>query len=268
MAAGRAAGDGDVVGVAAVRRDVLADPVDRLLHVDGLGRPRVSRREPVVDRHADPALGGQVLHQRDALLLLLAEDPRAAVHLQQHRGVLDRLLGQVDVEVVAPAGLAERDVPLDPDRDRRPAEGPERVHERPPRRPHLGRGRQRVELLAVVGAERLGQRGLGGQPVAPGQVDQVAEPGGGGAGDRERDRVATFPGQMGGGVGGGDGEPVRRQLTGDPAREERRDARAEAGQRADGVGGQGGVDEGPGPEGGKERHASNLPAGHFTQQGL
>ena len=66
----------------------------------------------------------------------------------------------------------------------------------------LGRGRQRVELLAVVGAERLGQRGLGRSLVAPGQVDQVAEPGGGGAGERERDRVAALAGQVRGGVGG------------------------------------------------------------------
>ena len=115
----------------------------------------------------------------------------------------------------------------------------------------LGRGRQRVELLAVVGAECLGQRGLGGQPVAPGLVDQVAEPGGGGTGERECDRVAALPGQVGGGVGRGDCEPVRRHLAGDPAREERRDAGAEAGQRADRVGGQGGVDDGPGPERGK-----------------
>ena len=88
---------------------------------------------------------------------------------------------------------------------------------------------QRVELLAVVGAQRLGERGLGGLPVAPGQMDQVAEPGRGGAGDGQGDRVAAPPGQVGGGVGRGDREPVRRHLTGDPAREERRDADPEAG---------------------------------------
>ena len=67
VAARGAAGDRDVRRVAAVLLDVLPDPGDRPLHVDDVRRQGVARREPVVDRHADPALGGQVLHQRDAL---------------------------------------------------------------------------------------------------------------------------------------------------------------------------------------------------------
>ena len=85
VAAGRAAGDRDVRRVAAVVGDVLLDPRDRLLDVDDVGGERVARGEAVVDRDAHPALGGQVVHQREALLVLVADRPGAAVDLQQHR---------------------------------------------------------------------------------------------------------------------------------------------------------------------------------------
>ena len=41
--------------------------------------------EPVVDVEPDPALGGQVVEQRDALLALVADHPAAAVDLQERR---------------------------------------------------------------------------------------------------------------------------------------------------------------------------------------
>ena len=225
VAARGAAGDGDVVGVAAVGRDVLADPGDRLLDVDRVGREGVAGREPVVDRDADPALGGQVLHQRDALLVLGADRPAAAVHLEQHRRVLDRALGgQVDVEVVAAAGLAVGDVLLDPDRPPSSASGTGRPASATGSRARpgsaarrAGRGSRSPSASASAASARV--------LVGAGLVDQVAQPDRGGAGHRERDGVAALLGQVGGRVGRGDGEPVRRQLAGDPAGEERRDDR-------------------------------------------
>ena len=65
VAAGGAAGDREVVGVAAVVGDVVLDPGDGALDVDDVRGPRVARGEAVVDRHADPALGGHLVHQRD-----------------------------------------------------------------------------------------------------------------------------------------------------------------------------------------------------------
>ena len=112
---------------------------------------------------------------------------RAAVDLEQHRRVLDGAVGgQVDVEVVAAAGLAERDVPL----DRIGTGGLRNVRNGFTSDRHgvaqLGRGRLLVELLDVVDAERLGQRVLGRCLVAPRPGDQVAQPGGAGAGEGER----------------------------------------------------------------------------------
>ena len=85
VAAGRAAGDDDVVGVAAVLGDVLADPRERALAVDEVVGPRRLGREAVVDRDADPAARREVVHERQALLVLVADHPAAAVDLEQHR---------------------------------------------------------------------------------------------------------------------------------------------------------------------------------------
>ena len=106
VTAGRAAGQDQEARVGAVLRTVLAHPGDRPLHVDqvvGLGRPR---RQPVVGGEADPALLGQVQHQRPALLLLVADHPAAAVHLQQGRAFTGRCFGDEDVELVAPRSSA------------------------------------------------------------------------------------------------------------------------------------------------------------------
>ena len=95
MAAGRAAGDADEVRVGAVLGGVLAHPGDRPLDVDhvlGKGRPRA---QPVVDVEADPAAGGEVVEQRDALLDAAADDPAAAVDLDDRRArPRRRLLGR------------------------------------------------------------------------------------------------------------------------------------------------------------------------------
>ena len=87
VAAGGAAGDADEVGVDAVLVGVLADPRDGPLAVDEVVGERRRRAEAVVDVEADPALGGHVGEQRDALLALVADHPPAAVDLHE-RGAL------------------------------------------------------------------------------------------------------------------------------------------------------------------------------------
>ena len=165
VAAGRAAGDHDVRRVAAVLLDVLLDPGDRLLHVDDLGRERVAGREPVVDRDADPAARGHPLHERDALLVLGAERPATAVHLEQHRGADDLAVHRaVDVEEAALAGVAVAEVRVDADGRVAAAE---RVEELAPRGGQVDRGRPLAGPVDVLLAEAVDQRLLGERP-APG----------------------------------------------------------------------------------------------------
>ena len=82
MTAGRPARDDDEVGIAAVLRDVAADPRQCAFAVDQVVGPGRTRREAIVDRDADPASRREVVHQRQPLLILAADDPRAAVNLQ------------------------------------------------------------------------------------------------------------------------------------------------------------------------------------------
>ena len=107
MAAGRAATDGDEVGVAPVLGDVLLDPGQGPLAVDDVVGPRRLGAQPVVDRDAHPAPGHQLEHHRLALLALVADDPGPAVDVHHDR----RLggwgqAGPVDVEAVALAAVA------------------------------------------------------------------------------------------------------------------------------------------------------------------
>ena len=98
------------------------------------------------------------------------------MHLEQHGRALERPVGgQVDVEVVAAAGLAERDVALDPDLG--PALRNVRNGLTSDRHgvAQLGRGRLLVELLDVVDAEALGRARPRPVPDAPALPDQVAE---------------------------------------------------------------------------------------------
>ena len=155
--------------------------------------------------------------------------------------------------------VAERDVALDVDRRVRCAEGAERVDQRAPRRRQLGRRGRRVQLLDVVEAEALGQRVL--DPVADGAAlpDEVAEPGRAGSGEGEADRVAAPAGgrkTVRRRVRRGQCQDVRGELSGHPAREERREADRLDGQRADRVGGQGRGDGLPAAE----RHGPRLVA--------
>ena len=78
--------------------------------VVGEGRPRA---QPVVDVEADPAVAGEVVEQRDALLGATADDPAAAVDLDDRRARLARAGArrQVDVEEQRPVAVARE---LDP----------------------------------------------------------------------------------------------------------------------------------------------------------
>ena len=94
--------------IGAVLVGVLADPAQRALHVDDVRGERGLRREAVVDREADPAAAREVSHQRAALLALVADHPAAAVDLHEDRTAGAGLLGQHDVEQVAPALVARQ----------------------------------------------------------------------------------------------------------------------------------------------------------------
>ena len=112
VAAGRPAGDGDEVGVAAVLGDVRLDPREGALDVDDVVGPGVARAVPVVDRHADPAQLREVAHQRMGLSAFVSRRPGTAGDLEEHR----RLSGRIeigtspDVQVVGAAVFAVADV--------------------------------------------------------------------------------------------------------------------------------------------------------------
>ena len=97
MAAGRAAGDDHEVRIGAVLGAVLADPLDRALAVDQMVGERGTRAETVVGADADPAARREVAHERNALLVLAAQNPGAAVDLEERRTA--RHLGSRTVDV-------------------------------------------------------------------------------------------------------------------------------------------------------------------------
>src|SRR4029450_9812944 len=83
VAAGRAAGHHDEIWIDAVGGSLLTDPAQGVLEVDEWIGKRRARAEPVVRAHADPALRGEMLHEGQALLVLAAHHPAAAVDLEQ-----------------------------------------------------------------------------------------------------------------------------------------------------------------------------------------
>ena len=175
------AGDGQELGVPAVVGDVGPSPGDGALDVDDVLGPRRSRAQAVVDRDAHPATIGQVAHERMGLPLLLADHPRAAVDLEQHRGA--GVVGQVgplpDVEAVPRAGIAVDHVPP-VGRGVPGAAGERRQQQRPAR--HGGGGR-RGERLGDLAAVRRARAPRPGHPPAP-----ARRPGRHGAAARARRR--------------------------------------------------------------------------------
>ena len=235
MAAGRAAADGDEVGVAPVLRDVLLDPGQGPLAVDDVVGPDRLGAQPVVDRDAHPAPGHQLEHHRLALLALVADDPGPAVDVHHDR----RLggwgqAGPVDVETMALAAVApvvDVAVVLDGARPERDAPG-----HPPPLAPGRGGGavghrKGRAAHLVQRGGDHLG-RPLAGE-AEPDQADPL--------GDGQGQTEPAGPAVQGPGPdeqGGGEHLPhdgLEGQLVGDPGQGE-----ADDGKRfpADGVVGQ------------------------------
>ena len=113
MPARRTARQADTPGIDAKLVCVLADPGDRALHVDHVvweGRPRA---QAVVDVESNPAVGGHVVEQRDALLEPATGNPAATMDLDHRRA--RRVVGgpngrAIDVKAQAqPAVLVEDD---------------------------------------------------------------------------------------------------------------------------------------------------------------
>ena len=265
VAPGGAAGDGDEVGVGAVGGAVLAHPRQRRLDVDQVRGEGVPRAEAVVRRHAHPAAGGHVPHQREPLTLLAADRPRAAVHLQQHgsppaparRGRASRVPTAVHVEQPAAAVLGVADVVddlhllvVDPERDRQLAQGGGEVDV----------GVLCGQAVAVVLAEHLDQRpvdvrlGAGRLHHDGGEAGDARSP------ERQRPAVPGADGRLAQQVRHGQHEQVRRQLAGQPTRGHRGDRRRVARHRAHGVGGERGDERLP-VQGG---HASQATDGSIA----
>jgi hypothetical protein len=154
VASGGASTDDDAVGVAAVLRDVLLHPRQRALAVDEMIGPRGARREAVVDGDTDPAVLRELVHERQPLLLLRSDHPRATVDLEQDRRggrplAGDRSSRAVDVETMtAVVVVVVREVadPLDT--------GTSRVREEHSRPGHC------VRAVVVATGERLVERGV------------------------------------------------------------------------------------------------------------
>ena len=100
-----AAGDDHVVGVAAVLGDVGAHPRQRALAVEDLRGPGGTGGEAVVRGDAHPAARRELVHERQALLVLVADHPRAAVDLQQDGCARSRVGVLVHVEPVPASGV-------------------------------------------------------------------------------------------------------------------------------------------------------------------
>src|SRR4051794_6646409 len=113
MTARGSAGQADALGGDVEFLGVPADPGDRALDVDHVVGKRGTRAEAVVDVETDPAIGREVVQQRDALLDATAGDPAAPVDLDYcGAGVVARagLPRAVDVETQAVAvALVEDD---------------------------------------------------------------------------------------------------------------------------------------------------------------
>ena len=219
--AGGTAGHRDERRVAAVRAMFSRTHASGALCVHEVGRARWRAARPVVGGDADPALRRQVPHQRDALLRLVADDPRAAVHLEQHGRARLRVLVTVDVEGVATARTARTARRGSPGRSGGGRAGTDR--DVAPRGREVAsaraRGRSRSRRRAPHTARRSTTCWLSRS------ADEHGEPG-------HRDEVqrrrltrspassASRPGARG--HGAGDREVVRGELGGQPGAEEAR----------------------------------------------
>ena len=151
MSAGGSPGDGQERRVAPVLGDVLTDPGQGELAVDHVIGPGGFGAEAVVDGHADPAAGGQLLHHRHALLPLVADHPGTAMDIDEDRsggGRVGSAHQHVElVPVATMAGVVDIADPTDAPEAERHGQ-----HQSPPGRP----GRPQVDPLCHDGtADRL-----------------------------------------------------------------------------------------------------------------
>ena len=98
---GRSAGDEDLLRVAAVLACMVVHPRDRSLGVDQRIREGRVRAQSVVRLDAEPASAREVIHDRQALLILPAVGPRASVEVDQDGTVLRARSMNVEVEMVS-----------------------------------------------------------------------------------------------------------------------------------------------------------------------
>ena len=101
MPSRRATGDNNKVRVAAIFLYVGLYPGNGLFHVDDLGGIGVPGREPIINRHTNPAHFNHAVQQWLSLIGLVTHHPGAAMHMQQNRSALS--LGHRGVYVQQPA---------------------------------------------------------------------------------------------------------------------------------------------------------------------
>src|SRR5262249_10261154 len=147
-------------------------------------RERRPRAQPVVGADADPSAGGEVHHQRDALLVLGAEDPGAAVDLEKRRAPGRPRAVPVHVELQLETSTPRVDDVPDAfhlgmaDRERQDELTPV-----DPRGELLGDGGW--DRVAVRGPERVAEGTLDDALGAPRAREQTDETGPRGDGDHE-----------------------------------------------------------------------------------
>src|SRR5207253_6189949 len=83
IAAGAVAADGDAVGVDVERTRAVSDAFGGRVTIVRRGRKFVFGGEPVVDRHGDAAGAGSEITADDVVGLETANDPSAAVEVDQ-----------------------------------------------------------------------------------------------------------------------------------------------------------------------------------------
>ena len=152
--AGRTAGHDDIPGIAAVFGDVLSHPFQRQFAVDEVVGPRRLGGEPIVDRDADPAPIGEVIHERPALLFLAADHPAAAVDLEEHGRRRPDIVAAPDVEAVPAQPVVDVLQVTRP--ELQPPEVQDGEHARPLDTGALRRP-GRVDRVAPPGSESLGE---------------------------------------------------------------------------------------------------------------
>ena len=100
MSSRRTTRDNNKVRVATIFLNVGFNPGNGLFDVDDLGGISVPGREPIINRHTNPAHFNHAVQEWLSLMRLVAHHPGAAMHMQQYRSALS--LGHRGVDVQQP----------------------------------------------------------------------------------------------------------------------------------------------------------------------